>query len=46
MERCFVAQEISEWRVDKLEDWQRDLIEKIRVGVELKDDDIVKAMGC
>lgn len=44
-ERCFVAQEISEWRVDKLEDWQRDLIEKIRVGVELKDDDIVKAMG-
>ena len=43
-ERCFVAQEISEWRVDKLEDWQRDLIEKIRVGVELKDDDIVKAM--
>ena len=45
-ERCFVAQEISEWRVDELEDWQRDLIEKIRVGVELKDDDIVKAMGC
>lgn len=44
-ERCFVAQEISEWRVDELEDWQRDLIEKIRVGVELKDDDIVKAMG-
>lgn len=43
-ERCFVAQEISEWRVDELEDWQRDLIEKIRVGVELKDDDIVKAM--
>ena len=45
-ERCFVAQEISEWRVNELEDWQRDLIEKIRVGVELKDDDIVKAMGC
>ena len=45
-ERCFVAQEISEWRVDELEDWQRDLIEKTRVGVELKDDDIVKAMGC
>lgn len=45
-ERRFVAQEISEWRVDELEDWQRDLIEKIRVGVELKDDDIVKAMGC
>lgn len=44
-ERCFVAQEISEWRVDELEDWQRDLIEKIRVGVELKDDDIVKSMG-
>lgn len=44
-ERRFVAQEISEWRVDELEDWQRDLIEKIRVGVELKDDDIVKAMG-
>lgn len=44
-ERCFVAQEISEWRVDELEDWQRDLIEKIRVGVELKDNDIVKAMG-
>ena len=43
-ERCFVAREISEWRVDELEDWQRDLIEKIRVGVELKDDDIVKAM--
>lgn len=42
----FVAQKISEWRVDELEDWQRDLIEKIRVGVELKDDDIVKAMGC
>ena len=40
-----VAQEISEWRVNELEDWQRDLIEKIRVGVELKDDDIVKAMG-
>ena len=33
-------------RVDELEDWQRDLIEKIRVGVELKDDDIVKVMGC
>ena len=31
--------------LDELEDWQRDLIEKIRVGVELKDDDIVKAMG-
>ena len=30
--------------MDELEDWQRDLIEKIRVGVELKDDDIVKAM--
>lgn len=44
-ERCFVAQEIREWRVDELEDWQRDLIEKIRVGVELKDNDIVKAMG-
>ncbi len=41
-ERCFVAQEISEWKADKLENWQREIIEKVRIGVELEDDDIVK----